>query len=284
MITRGFIEKVHLIFDELNYHEMSSLNFASFEKSAINTLTHSKELSDAIETVLMYQFCLKKWNKIEKLFRRKLDLFNEYDYEGNSLISTISDDDSLGTYFITNGINRKIKEVFVASYSFDNEMFALGFKNGGFSVFDDGNYYIKYSKMSSTKMKLFNNRKDCLCTIVLSENCDIFLENNLTPYEIILNDNFIGIYERKYIDSLNDPNEINPEKLVADIEWDILEKKSDLGLAKMNLYSSDQDLEMLLLFATSTFLIFQKFMSSQKEYNGFRAGMMTGMFAHRHMR
>lgn len=107
MITRGFIAKVHDAFDELNYHEKRCLNFDKFEKAAVRTLTHCKDLSDAIDAVRMYQFCLKKWTKIEKMFDRKLSIFNEYDYEGNSLISVVSDDDALGTYFITNGINKK---------------------------------------------------------------------------------------------------------------------------------------------------------------------------------
>lgn len=266
MIAQGFIAKVHDAFDELNYHEKRCLNFDKFEKAAIRTLTHCKDLSDAIDAVRMYQFCLKEWTKIEKMFDRKLSIFNEYDYEGNSLISVVSDDDALGTYYITNGINKKVKEIFVASHSFDEEMFALGFGGGRFTVFDDGNYYIKYSKMSSAKMKLFNHRNDCLCNIVLSEDLGIFLENNLTPYDLVVYEDFVGIYDRRYIDSLADTDIIDTEKLLADIEWDILEKKSDLGVAKLNVYALDQDLEMLLFFATSTFLVFQKYMLAQKTH------------------
>ena len=45
MITQGFIAKVHDAFDELNYHEKRCLNFDKFEKAAIRTLTHCKDLS-----------------------------------------------------------------------------------------------------------------------------------------------------------------------------------------------------------------------------------------------
>lgn len=267
MITRIFIEKVHEAFDELNYHETRHLNFDTFEQAAVRTLTHCKELSDAIDAVRMYQFCLKKWNKIERMFSRKLRAFNEYDYEGNSLISLVSDDESLGTYYITNGINKRVKEVFVASHSFNEDMFALSFENGRFTIFEDGNYYIKYSRMSSAKMKLFNHKNDCLCNIVLSEELGIFLENNLTPYDLVVYDDFIGIYDYRYIESLADTDSIDTEKLLADIEWDILEKNSDLGIAKLNVYAPNQDLEMLLLFATSTFLVFQKYNQAQKTQN-----------------
>ncbi|MDE7158180.1 MAG: hypothetical protein K2N74_01260, partial [Clostridiales bacterium] len=82
MITRRFIEKVHDAFDELNYHETKELNLVKFNQAATRTLTHCKELSDAINAVRMYQLCLKKWSKIERIFNRKLQIFNEYEYEG----------------------------------------------------------------------------------------------------------------------------------------------------------------------------------------------------------
>lgn len=81
MITRKFIEKVHYYFDELNYYEIQSLDLAKFEQSAINTLIHCKDLDDAITATRMLQFCLQKWNKIKRIFKRKLNIFNEYEYE-----------------------------------------------------------------------------------------------------------------------------------------------------------------------------------------------------------
>ncbi len=211
MISRNFIKKVHDAFDELNYHKTRQLNLDDFEQAALKTLVHCKDLSDAIDAVRMYQFCLKQWTKIEKIFNKKLSIFNEYDFEGNSLLSLVSDDDALGTYYITNGINRNVKEIFVASHSFDEEMFALNFGNGRFTVCNDGNYYLKYSKMSSVKMKLFDNRNNCLCNIVLSEDLGIFLENNLTPYDLIVYEDFVGIYDRNYIESLADADIIDTD-------------------------------------------------------------------------
>lgn len=266
-ITRKFIEKVHEAFDELNYHETKQLDFDRFEKEATRTLTLAKDLSDAIDVIRMYQFCLKKWGKIEYLFKKKLHIFNEYQYEGNALIEIVTDEDSLGTYYITNGINNKIKDIVVASSLFEDKMFAFGLNNGKFTVFEDGDYYIKDSKMSSVKMKLFNKKNDCLCNIVLSENLGIFLENNKTQYELVVYDDFIGIYDKDYINSLSETDIIDTNKLLADIEWDILKKKSQLGVSKLNVYENDVDLEMLLLFASTTFLIFQKYMRAEKNKN-----------------
>ena len=270
-ITNKFIEKVHNAFDELNYHETKQLNFENFEQAATRTLTRAKELSDAINVVRMFQFCLKSWRKIERIFNKKLHLFNLYQYEGNSLIETVSDEESIGTYYITNGINNKAKDIFVASNSFEKKMFLLGFENGRFTIFKDGDYYIKYSKMSSVKIKLFDYKNECLANIVLSEKLGVFLEdnNNKTKYELILYDDFIGVYDRKYIASLSDRDHIDPENMLADIEWDILKKKSKLGVAKLNIYNDDADQEMLLLFATSTFLVFQKYLQARKKHSLF---------------
>lgn len=52
--------------------------------------------------------------------------------------------------------------------------------------------------------------------------------------------------------------------MLAAIEWDMLEKNSKSCVAKLDLYSSDQDFEMFLLFATSTFLVFQKYIQSMQ--------------------
>lgn len=60
---------------------------------------------------------------------------------------------------------------------------------------------------------------------------------------------------------------IDTEKMLADIEWDILEKKSKLGVAKLNVYKSDTELEILLLFAASTFLVFQHYLQTEKMKN-----------------
>ena len=62
------------------------------------------------------------------------------------------------------------------------------------------------------------------------------------------------------------------------IEWDIMDENSELGLAKMSLFLPDQDLEMLLLFAVSTFLVYQRYKKhEEKKRSGVRAGVTAGV-------
>lgn len=98
-------------------------------------------------------------------------------------------------------------------------------------------------------------------------NTAFFLENNITPYELIIYDDFVGIYSKEYINSLSNSDEVDVNKLIADIEWELIEKNSDFGVAKLNIYEQGQDLEMFLYFAASTFLIFQKYLQSERMMN-----------------
>ena len=277
MITRRFIEKVHYYFDELNFHITTPQTYGEFEYAALNALAHSAELCDAQNVINMAQFCYKHWGRIEKIFEKKLDVFNEYAYEGSDVVSLVSDEEAQGTYFITNGLTKKLKEIYVASESLEDLAFMIGYNNGKFKIFEDGDYYLKYATMSSSKMKLFNKHGNCLCNMVLSNNASIFLENNKTNYELVIYDDFIGIYERNYIDSLSDEDIIDTENLVADIEWDLINKNSELGVAKLNIYQENNNFEMLLAFATSTFLIFQRYMSNQRAVRVAMIGAAAGI-------
>ena len=132
-----------------------------------------------------------------------------------------------GDDFVKNGADRIVDGVNIQSKYCNSGSKCISecFENGRFTIYEDGDYYIKYSKMVSSKMKLFNRRNECLCNIVLSEDLGIFLENNSTPYDLVVYEDFVGIYDRRYIDSLADTDIIDTDKLLADIEWDIIEKK-----------------------------------------------------------
>ena len=129
--------------------------------------------------------------------------------------------------------------------------------------------------MSSTKMKLFDINNECIANIVLSENYDVFLENNHSPYEIILYENFIGIYRKDYLQQLDSRRDADTTQLVASIEWDLLDKNEKAGVAKVELYQ-DEDIEIILLFAASTFLLFNQYLKSEK-----RKTLLSFMMAQR---
>lgn len=103
-----------------------------------------------------------------------------------------------------------------------------------------------------------------MANIVLNDEMGIFLENNRTPYELVNYDTFTGIYDKKYIESLDDTDIIDSDKLLGTIEWDILDEESEYGVARLTRFSAETDLSMQILFAASTFLLYQKVLSSVK--------------------
>lgn len=278
MITRNFIKQVHDAFNALNYHVKRTISQEKFEEAAIKTLIHCKSLSDAIHVVNFYRFCLKHWSKIEKIFKKYLTEFNELKYTNNTSISLVSDEEALGVIYITNGINNKVKDVIIASQSFGGEASLVDYRFGKFIVFDDWDYCLKYSKISSNKMKIFNREMKCVCNIVKDKKDLIYyLEHNSTPYQFCNVDNTIQIYDKAYFDSLNENDEIDQNKMIADINWDILEPKSELGVAMLTIYEDVDNAELLLLFAMSTFLIFQQYMSNLKIKQAAAIGVATNM-------
>ena len=271
MITTRFIGNILYYFDELGYRIKSTPNKEDFEKAAEWTLVHTAELSDAILAVKMYRYCLDKWNKIEKMFLCKSDILSYCKYTGRTNINVISDDDACGTYFVTNGINKKrLKDIFIASNSFydadgDNHNLCFGTirKRDGYAIFEDGEYRIQETITHHKTMNLLDLKDRRVAKIVLSEDCGIFLKNNNSPYEIVLYKGFIGIYHKNYIEQLKSPENADTDQLVAGIEWDLLGKREKAAVAKVTFFQ-DEDIEMILLFAASTFLLFNRYMKSQK--------------------
>ncbi len=264
IITRSFIEKVHSVFDEIEYHTNKKPVFEEFKGKIAYAITHAKDLEDAINAIRMYQFCINKWDSILKIFSNHLSTWKEYSWEGSSLLSYCSDEDAFGNYYFTNGIDSNYKNVCCLSASLDNEIFEFNYSHGRFKIEDKAKYYIKYSKMSAVKMKLFNNKDECISNIVLSDKCEVFLEKNKTPFEIFIEDGYVEIYRKEYLNGLDDDDYVDKNQMVASMCWDILGEKSNFGVSLLTLYEdiSEDDFEILFLIAASTFLLFKSYISA----------------------
>ncbi len=258
-ITHNFIEKVHGDFDELNYHVKSKVDYDEFAEVSLRTLSRCKEIYDAKKCVKLFQFCNKRWKDIEKIFKDKLEYFKDLRYEGNSLLELLPEEECGGSYYITNGINKNGKEIIVSSVDLEEGYFDVDNEKGIINIFTDGDYYIKFAKLSSTKMKLFDTNHNCLCNIVLSENYEIFLENNNLPYDILVYEDCVGVFKKETLENIDEDEEISLNDAGAIIDWDILGKNSKLGVAQLVMYQEDMDLELMLLFAVATFSLYKHY-------------------------
>lgn len=269
--TKKFLIKTHEAFDELGYRVKSgNIDFEVLERSAVKTLNHSKELEDSLNCMWVYNFVYKKIIKIQKLINKFPSFWNGLKYQGNELINLLEkDDEAEGIYYVTNAIFDDKKEIGVFGQCFYSEEsigFLLEMKHKKYFInsSDQPEYYLRNSKMSSTKMILEDKNEKKICDIVLSKDSQIFLENNKSKYDIIAYEDFMGVYFKEYTNSLADDDEIDPKKMVCLIEWDIIDEKSELGLTRLELYNEEADIEILLLFAASCFLVFSNYMKALK--------------------
>ncbi len=280
MITKNFIEIVHFNFDELNYRETTVPDPINFRIQTCWTIAHCKELSDAIDAANFYRFCYTNWNKIIRMFKKKSYVYNQYSYSGNRVLSLISDKDSLGTYYVTNALNIDPNALCVITANPDCEYnIPIQFEGKKFSIFNDGDYYLAFSNFSTVKMTLFDRNKNKQFETDINEYGKLFLINNVSPYAIVHYDNFIGIYNRDYLNSLQHNEEIDINNLVADIEWDIIYDDSQYSVAKLNVYQSNEDIELLLFLSSTTFLTFNRHISKmQKEIKKAKRQQMATVY------
>ncbi len=265
MITRRFIEKIRFYFNELNIKSTQPITYEDFERQAIKILNRCDTLFDAKKAIVVYKYCVKHWKKIEKIFSKHLNKWQDLTFEKPACIKTISAKDAEGTYCITNAFT-KSKDIYITSKSYNDELYMFQHKNGKFKLNDDDNYYMRFSKLASDTMKLFDKNNKLLCNIVLDNNYDIFLKANASKYELVPNredeeNPFIGVFEKSYIDSLGENDYIEFKNMIATLEWDIVDKKRSLGVARITLYKNIEDCDFLpvIYFGASTFLTYKYF-------------------------
>lgn len=262
MITRRFIKCIRSYFNELCIEAHNGISFEDFKKAAINTINRAIGLYDVKIVIFYYKYCVKHWRKIKSMFEYHLDTWWKYDYEGPTYIH-VNDEELPGVITITNAIKNNYKKIYI-SFSELEDFGELSFRFNRYRL-DSSDYFLKYSTSDAAIMRLFDDNSDFLCNIVLSESYEIFLEKNHLNYDLVvgkMNDStktFIGVFDRRYVESLSNPKYIDFNNMVADIEWDIMDKKSDLGVARLTIYEEVDNIDILIYFASSTFLLYKSF-------------------------
>lgn len=193
-------------------------------------------------------------------------------------MSLVDDDGATGNWFITNGIDKnKFKDLYISSLMLGNELYPFMRKGDKYAIEEDYEYYIKPSFMSNVKMKLYNKYDKKIANIVLSEEMNVFLEDNSTGLEILVDEYGMSLFPKSYIDSLHGNfNSIAGDQLLATIQWDILEEDNEAGLVKITNYNVNTDIELVLTIAASTFIMFKRYMDSERSSN-----IVLSAWAHR---
>lgn len=265
MITRNFISKVRLYFNELHLPAKNGITFEKFQDHFIKILNRCKDIVSVKMAIDYFNFCRKKWNKIEKIFTNHLSKWQEFAYSKSITVFLLTDDQSYGIYTIANYISERANDIYLTSNSFDNELCDIDLDDKKISIFEESDYYLYFSKSNSQKMILYTKNDDPICDIYVNNFLELYLENNQTNFEIITDENHIFVFKESYLDSLNEDEEIDLEKAIANyIGFRQIEKISNIR--RMVLYEEieDNEFEILLYIMLAHFLLEVKWMEDRK--------------------
>ena len=256
MITRNFIEKIHLYFDELNYHPTENFDLHDFYDALAKTVTHCETLND-VKTVSMFsRYIFKKIPKIRKMFAKKKEIYNRYKYEGSEFITRVSDEDACGQYYLINGLTNNADRVFLAGNFEDcDKLYEMNYAKHSYFFHKNG-YSIRYDSLSSKKMNLYDKDSQCLGTVVLKDD-KIEIRKNSSPFEVLNVGEEIYIFRKKDFDSGNKKIDLN--KAVAIIEWELFEGKDLYGVSRLSLLDNleNEEFELICLLAVAPYLIYR---------------------------
>ncbi len=256
--TGYLLLRIHIFFDEIGYKPTSE-NYDDNKvlDNVVNTINHSKNLEDAIHVLKLYNHYVSKRVKFINKYHKYPKFWNAINYNGRQEVAVVSDDEAIGRYYITNIYGNSYKDIFVSGQSLGNELFEFQKRGRYFSIEDDADYYLSYAALSSKKMALFDKSNKKVAVIVITEDLDIYLENNKTKYELIAYEAGIAFFDKTYIYSIK--GEPDLEKCKAFIQWDIVNEDGEYGLSRLDVFDEDADLELMITIAASCFLVFRSY-------------------------
>ena len=274
--TANLLFNSHMFFDEIGYEPNSkNLNNKVLFSCLIDTINHAKSFDDAITIVRMYSDYLKREEKFLKKYAKYPEFWDSIEYSGRESIAVVSDNEAIGGYYITNFFNSDYKSIDVFGQSLGHTIFPMSYKGGYFGFEDDADYFLRFSRMSSSKMVLTDINKKNIAMVVLSEGPGIFLENNKTRYELELYKSGIAFFEKDYIYSLKKNEEPDLDKECKGfIQWDVIDEKGDYGFSRLEVYDEDADLDLMIILSAACFLVFRSHIKSIK-----RSTLIPIMFA-----
>ena len=266
---KEFLDKVHNSFNLLNYRvKLEDFDYEKFTKTANNTICHTEDLADGITAIKAFGFVDTNLQKIFNVAAKKYEYWNTLKFNRANSLKLVDDNEAQGSFYFTNAVTTKYKEVYVFSYNFNGEYYKFTHDNGRFYVTDESTpYFLRYSKTVSSKMVLEDKNYKKILVVGLSDNLELSFTENKTNYECIdFKNQAIGIFKKSDVIGKN-ADTVDMSKCIAIIDWDIVENGDLRGASRFEIYNdplNEDDYDLLFLIASSTFLIYQNMISTQR--------------------
>ena len=258
--TKQFLEKVKIYFTELGYKfkTVDELDFDKFYDAFIDTLNRATSLSDFREALKMFRYLDKKFEKIIDCVCKYPEYYNSIDYNNRELISLSSRKESVGKYWITNVIFNEWSNIRYGGVTYD-DVYRIDFDESKFLVFKDARYFLRYSKLSSSKMIIEDKNGNQICHLELTRKLNLRMTNNISDYDVVSDKEYNATYfcKKKNIGDYEN-------KCDAIISWDMLEN-TELGFAEITVLNTKTNSELLYLVALSTMLLYRGIVETRRD-------------------
>ena len=262
IITKGFIKRIHECFDELRYTKKDKVDYEEFVFQAVSTMNCCQSIVDIKKALYYANYCVKHWTLIEKMFEKKLDIFNSIEYSGNDTIH-LNEDDNCSGILTTNFFNGIDGNLMVSYNDIDGKtnIRSLNIYNDGKIKLDNkSKYYATFSKRDFNTAKIYNSNNELLFNFVIDDNCSIFLENNVSKYDTINTEDGLYICTKEYSKTIQPGESIDFEKMLGEIQWDTIYKTNTKGVSVFYPFVDNLDedsINLFILMSALTYLLLE---------------------------
>jgi len=194
----------------------------------------------------------KNWKFLWKLFEgyhKHSEYFKSLQFKGNDILQLEKEEDCAGIYVITNALFKRKTDCFI--FDLNNYFEIINNKNIYYLDTKDFEIYVKQSKWKKYEYNFYDKTNSkFLFKITCNDNLDVYLTNNFTSLDILINKN--GMPE------IIDKTIKEKDNVIASIFSDIMGKNYKHGIARIIFYKEVDDYiwEICILIAMCTYMIY----------------------------
>lgn len=256
--TKDYLIKIHNIFDELVYIFVDKdLSFNDFFCFGIKKLNRSYEFEESIEIIKLMKVIIKDFSKIKDLIKNNFDFWKNIPFKNKKIQF---DEEFLSSFYLTNAFYN-YKNICITNFLFqDEKTYEVIPSYGRYSFRKNNNYSLKFSLWSRNKMYILDKYDNKLCSISLDKKLNICLKDNKTNFILIPCKSGLAIYDKNYNQKNNN---IDEDKMLGFILWDLIEENSRCCLARLDIYNINSDIELFLLLTMSSIILYNSYITSR---------------------
>ena len=256
--TKDYLIKIHNIFDELVYIFVDKdLSFNDFFCFGIKKLNRSYEFEESIEIIKLMKVIINDVSKIKELIKNNFDLWKNIPFKNKKIQF---DEEFLSSFYLTNAFYN-YKNICITNFLFqDEKTYEVIPSYGRYSFRKNNNYSLKFSLWSRNKMYILDKYDNKLCSISLDKKLNICLKDNKTNFILIPCKSGLAIYDKNYNQKNNN---IDEDKMLGFILWDLIEENSRCCLARLDIYNINSDIELFLLLTMSSIILYNSYITSR---------------------